>query len=295
VTLRIVAVTVNWNQALLTSNAAGSVRGEVDAVVIVDNGSTEEERETIQRLGSRCHGVVVVQSPTNLRYAAGANLGIAKALEREPDAVLIMNNDVVAEEGATTRLVDRLAQAPDAGIVAPLVADASGREVLHSHCFLDERTGRPSWREHGVPIAEIDTEPRETDWVSGEAFLVRAAVLRQLGAFDERYVAYFEDADLSMRLRRAGWRLEVVPAAVFRHAVGASGAAARGVFYRTRNQTLFLRWALGRSRLSASLRGGYAAAAIALPLIARCRLLRALGAATGWAVGAARVMTERSS
>jgi GT2 family glycosyltransferase len=287
-------VTVNWNQALLTSKAAGSVRGEVDAVVIVDNGSTDTERDAIRRLRSLGDDLIIVESPSNRRYAAGANLGIAKALEQEPDAVLIMNNDVVAELGATTRLADRLAEAPEAGIVAPLVADTSGSEVLHSHCFLDERTGRPSWRENGVPIAEIDTEPRETDWVSGEAFLVRADVLRQLGAFDERYVAYFEDADLSVRLRRAGWRLEVVPAAVFKHAVGASGAAVRGVFYRTRNQTLFLRWTLGRSRLSASLLGGYAAAALAIRLVARCRLLRAFGAATGWAVGAARVLTERS-
>jgi N-acetylglucosaminyl-diphospho-decaprenol L-rhamnosyltransferase len=292
--VKVVAVTVNWNQAQLTSTAALSVRGEVDAVVIVDNGSSEDQRHAIRRLASLGDDVIVVESASNLRYAAGANLGIATALEREPEAVLIMNNDVEADAGAVRRLARRLAEAPDTAIVAPLIADTSGRKVLHSHCFLDERTGRPSWREHGAAVAEVDTEPRETDWVSGEAFLLRADVLRQLGGFDERYVAYFEDADLSMRLRRAGWRLEVVPAAVFKHAYGASGAAARGVFYRTRNQTLFLRWALGRSRLSSSLLGGYAAAAIVLPLVARCRLLRASGAAMGWAVGAARVMTERS-
>ena len=59
----------------------------------------------------------------------------------------------------------------------------------------------------------------QTGYVSGEAFLARADVLRACCGFDERYVSYFEDTDLSVRARRAGWDLEVIPRAVFRHAV----------------------------------------------------------------------------
>lgn len=268
-----------------------SVRGSVAAVVVVDNGSSVEECAKLAELEHLGSEVTLVWLPSNVGYAAGANRGIERALDVGADGVLVMNNDVEAEPGAVGALAARLAADTSVGIVMPAVADESGERVLHTACGLDSRTGEPSWIDHGIAVEEIDPSSRDTAYVSGEAFLARAEVLRA-HRFDERYVSYFEDADLSVRARRAGWGLEVVPGAVFRHAVGGSGAAVRGIFFRARNQTLFLHWALGRSRLRSVVLGGYAAGGLASRHAVRGRPVAAAAAVAGWVAAVARVVVS---
>jgi GT2 family glycosyltransferase len=292
--VNVVAVTVNWNRADLTRKAVLSVRDSVAAVVVVDNGSSAEECAKLSDLAHLGSDVVFVWMPSNVGYAAGANRGIECALELKADGVLLMNNDVEAEGGAVEKIVARLVANQSLGIVMPAVVDTSGATVLHTACGLDARTGRASWIDYGVLVERIDRSPRETGYVSGEAFLARAELLRACEGFDERYISYFEDADLSVRARRAGWRLEVVPDAVFRHAVGGSGAAARGIFLRARNQTLFLHWALRRGRVRSIILGSRAVGETALRHAVHGRPLLALGAAAGWAAGSLRVLTDRA-
>jgi GT2 family glycosyltransferase len=112
------------------------------------------------------------------------------------------------------------------------------------------RTAKARWEDHGCRVEHIGLLPRPTGYASGEAFLIRAAAVRSTGVFDETFFSYYEDAELSMRLRRDGWGIDVVPSAVVDHIVGASGSSVRGAFYRGRNGVLFLRRA-GRSRVSA--------------------------------------------
>jgi GT2 family glycosyltransferase len=288
--MKVVAITVNWNQPELTAIAVTSVLECVDHVIVVDNGSSPAERETLSGL-EQLPTVELLWLSENLRYAGGVNRGFERALALCADAVLVMNNDARAEPGAVARLVDRLEQDPRIGIVMPAVVDIEGETILHTACTLNRRSGRVKWIDYGRPPGEIDPTPRPTDWASGEAFLVRTAVLRAHGGFDERYEAYLEDIDFSVRVGR-DWRLEVVPAAVFRHVLGASGDAARGIFLRTRNQTLLLRLTLGRGRAASSLLGGRSALTMTARLVRRGRLAAALAALGGWLAASGRVFAR---
>lgn len=68
-------------------------------------------------------------------------------------------------------------------------------------------------------------EPVEVDAWSGAAVLLRAEHLRQVGRFDERLFLYYEDVELSLRARRAGWHHAPVPQAVARHVHSATVVA----------------------------------------------------------------------
>jgi hypothetical protein len=57
------------------------------------------------------------------------------------------------------------------------------------------------WR---VP-AEPPTQTGPVDWVSGASVLLRAAMLRDVGMFDENFFLYYEETDLCLRAARAGW------------------------------------------------------------------------------------------
>ena len=65
-------------------------------------------------------------------------------------------------------------------------------------------------------------EPYDVDWINGCCVLVSADFWRSVGHFDERLTFYYEDHDLCLRARAAGWRLIHVPQASARHRVAAS-------------------------------------------------------------------------
>ncbi len=248
--MRVAAIILNWNRAELTQAAAISVMDQVDEVILVDNASGADDVGQLARFAEQ-HSLTLTQHSHNLGYAAGNNPAIASAVSEGFDGILVMNNDAVAEPGAVAALVKRLEENPLVGAVQPLVLDLSGRFALHTHCAMDLDRGDPTWVGYGVPREQVSKEPRESGYISGEAFLARAELFTSVGQFDERYEMYFEDSDWSVRARRAGWLLEAVPTAVFRHEWGTSVSSPQRVFRFARARVLFYRLALGKTRRSA--------------------------------------------
>lgn len=95
---------------------------------------------------------------------------------------------------------------------------------------------------YGLPEDDpgIARDPQMVDGFCGGAALLNAEALEEVGLFDPRYFAYYEDTDLSWRLRRAGWGIVTAPGAVVHHAFGASfgGGSRLHVFLDRRNWLL---------------------------------------------------------
>jgi GT2 family glycosyltransferase len=98
----------------------------------------------------------------------------------------------------------------------------------------------------------------ERIWLFGAALLMRRAMVEAVGLYDERFFAYWEDVDYSLRCVQTGYRNIVVPAAEVRHAAGTlkidpSSKPVRYYYYMTRNELLFSRkhfgWWAGRRPL----------------------------------------------
>ena len=58
----------------------------------------------------------------------------------------------------------------------------------------------------------------DVDWIAGVCLLVRSSAFAAVGGFDERFYLYLEDADLSLRLQLAGWRVKQIEDAAVIHA-----------------------------------------------------------------------------
>ena len=95
-------------------------------------------------------------------------------------------------------------------------------------------SGIPVQARRRSDIAGLDS-PREVDYATGCAMLIRPAVVRSVGSFDARLFAYCEDLDFSLRARNAGFSVLVVPRARVRHAVADSDRRSRSIYYSTRN------------------------------------------------------------
>ena len=91
----------------------------------------------------------------------------------------------------------------------------------------------------------------------GASLLIRAAALKDVGAFDERFFAYYEDVDLSWRARLRGWRIVYAPGAVVRHAHRGTTAEWSGafVYYTERNRLMLLVKLAPADRVLAQLSG----------------------------------------
>jgi GT2 family glycosyltransferase len=211
------AVIVNRDggEALLSALASLEAQEGIPvSIVVVDNGSRPGERERIAR---RFPGARVIAFSRNLGFAGASNEGIART--RSP-YLLLLNNDAVLSPDYVARLAARLSRDPRLAAVQGLVLTADGSRV---------DTAGIVWTARGeaVPVlAGLDPssapgEAFEVPGISATAALYRRQALEAIGnagaVFDQSFFAYYEDADLSLRLLRAGWRFLCEPAARARH------------------------------------------------------------------------------
>ena len=263
-------VIVNWRQAELTIRAASSIReqlGDGDRLVVVDNASGDGSTERLRR-----EGLTVVESSENRGFGAGVNLG---ALGMEEEVLVLLNNDAVAEAGFLEALLAALSDPPSA--VAPAAATArillagrwtpaapgrpdalvsprtgrwtrlddqaaargEGEVLVNSTGNLVDASGNGYDRDWLVP-AEREHSPSEVFGLCGGACAIRREAWQALGGFREDLFMYYEDTDLSWRLRERGWRVLYVREAVARHDHASSSGTESPMFIRVnaRNRIL---------------------------------------------------------
>jgi GT2 family glycosyltransferase len=183
-------------------------------VIVVDNGSTDDSVGLVRR---RFPAVRLLTFPENRGFAAAMNAGIAEATA---GLVAFLNNDAVPESAWLEELAGCVERHPAAAAATSklLLADEPGR--LDGAGDGLTRSFLPYARGHGQPDDGRFADEIEVFGASGAAALWRGPVLRELGGFDERFFAYYEDVDLSFRARLRGYEIWYAPSAVVRHARG---------------------------------------------------------------------------
>lgn len=170
-------------------------------VVLVDNNSNDGSFEMARTGYSRA---VFIKNEENLGYSAGNNVGIKYALERMADFVLLLNNDTEVRSNFLENLVEAAGKNEKIGIMSPLIFDGYGGKVWFSG-------GKIDWLKmktvHDTEIKAGDNF--ETDFISGCAMLVKKEVFGKIGLLDEDFFLYWEDADFSLRAKRAGFSMGV--------------------------------------------------------------------------------------
>ena len=129
----------------------------------------------------------------------------------------VLNPDIRLDADPFPALIEALAQ-EKVGVVAPKVVNSEGEIEDNARRFptlsVVLRKALSGEQHHDYEIAD---QPLHPDWVAGMFMLLRSAVFRQAGGFDERYFLYYEDVDLCLRLRRFGYGALLEPRAQARH------------------------------------------------------------------------------
>jgi len=182
------------------------------------------------------------------------------------DFVLVLNNDTQCAPDLIDRLLEAAARNPRAGLLCPRIF------YMHEPARVWFDGARWNSRDlyFGFPgkdrlDAELAADDHETDYASGAALFVRAEVIRQTGAFDDRYFLVWEEADWCFRAREKGWLSVVVPSARLWHRVGASfgtEASPLRTYFSSRNRLV---WLFRHGTMAEQVRAFVAAAWSAVP------------------------------
>lgn len=252
VSISLAIVIVNWNSGQQLRECLASVPlaamalpvgHRIEKLVIVDNQSTDGSDVGLDAGGLPLQ---LIRNASNRGFAAACNQGAAAA--PSADLLLFLNPD--------TRLFADSLRIPLAamdeqdnrkvGIAGIQLVDDSGRvsrscsrfpaphQVVAQAFGLDRLI--PSVGQAMRDWAHDSS--RQVDQVIGAFFLVRGALFRQLGGFDERFFVYFEEVDFAYRARQLGWTSLYLSTASAYHKGGGTSEQVRAhrLFYALRSR-----------------------------------------------------------
>jgi GT2 family glycosyltransferase len=227
----VAAVVVTYNRRELLLEALGAVHAQTrppDWVIVVDNASADGTADAIAAAHPEVH---LVHSATNLGAVGGRNLGIRLAAERAPGAhILFLDDDALADERLAGELLAALEADPRAGIVTPKAYRTGSDRIIAGAGGMQVRLWRGYVAELGAGTRDEGQfdEPALRDACLGYAFLIRHEALAAVGGFDDAYNPYgWEEVDLSLRVREAGYHIRYVPTALAYHAGTVAGRGHR--------------------------------------------------------------------
>lgn len=202
-------VIVNYNGEKVIESCLRSVFASENIffdVIVVDNASQDKSIPHIKALFPKVHYIL---KESNTGFADGSNTGIRFALDHGADFVFLLNNDASIEKD-TLSLLLRYAQEDARGIFSPFIRSSqNSQKVWFSggkiHWFRMRATHHDSPQGISTPLP--------TEYLSGCALLIPKRAFFDVGLLDEDYFLYYEDVDWSLRARRAGYSLWVIPQA----------------------------------------------------------------------------------
>jgi len=198
----------------------------------------------------------VVDAGGNVGWTGGANLGARAARELGADHILFLNTDVeILDRCLVRRLLAVLDANPQVALVSPAIVlgdpdrpgcpDAAGQwrtwyqgASMSSTTWITRHPGitrpyRGSGRVRTVGVA------------SGCCLLARGDAFASIGGFDEDLFAYFDEADLCLRMAQAGWTSALLDVPLVAHHTPGRDLTAVSAYYFGRNP-----WLLARKHLS---------------------------------------------
>jgi GT2 family glycosyltransferase len=214
------AVIVAYDSAHALPECLAALEREGVPAIVVDNASADGSAAIAREAGAR-----VVGMRANEGFGRAMNAGVRAAAS---ELCLLVNPDLVLEQGAAAALVEAASLYPDAGLLAPRLVEPGGRFFFQRRSllapYLKNEKNRPC-----VPEGDCCAP-----FLSGAALLVRREQFLAMGGFDDRIFLFYEDDDLCRRVADAGLGLVHVHAAVARHGRGRSTAAKPGRILRAR-------------------------------------------------------------
>jgi GT2 family glycosyltransferase len=208
-------------------------------VIIVDNKSPHDDPVIIKQ---RFPNVILYTSHVNWGFAGGNNQGIMRA---RGEYVLLLNNDTIVDRGFLEPLVRKMESDHSIGAVSPKIRFYYDPEIIQYAGF--QPMNRYTVRNSAVGFREKDRGQHdrdyETAYAHGAAMMVPMRVIQEIGLMSYIFFLYYEEADWSYRIKKAGYRIWYVHNSLVFHkeSVSTGKLSVLKTYYLNRNRLVFMR------------------------------------------------------
>jgi hypothetical protein len=285
-TIPIWVILVSYNQIKDLKRVLGALSQQENpaaGIVLVDNGSLDG---TLEWVKNKHPEIKLIDSGENLGFAGANNLGAARAIELGAAWLLLLNTDTEPASGFLGAFWESVENHPGFGAYQPLIIYGDGETVWSAGGHLRSVSMLPELLRQGEKASGGSGELREIDYVVGCAFLTTAAVWRATGGLWADLFMYYEDSELSLRIRSLGYELACVPDATLIHHTPQDDAEKftrpYAIYYLTRNR-LYMVFYYGKRKILGLIIAAFADALKALAFVVKRRDVgAALAVVNGW-------------
>jgi GT2 family glycosyltransferase len=238
----ICVVIPNWDGADMIESTLDSLKKQTLPcdIIVVDNGSKDASLDILHPLAESGE-IILIAHPKNLGFAGGMNAGFRYAIDHGYEAVAGLNNDAVADKNWLKYMFECLQSSPKIGTVTCKILSRDGKTMDSTGDWYSV-WGLPYPRGRDEPTSNKYDHQTDILGASGGASLFRCTTLQEIGLYDQDFFAYYEDIDLSLRTRLAGWQIRLEPRAFVLHATSSTSNRVHG--FTTKQTMKNLPWIL---------------------------------------------------
>ncbi len=208
---RVSIVSVTYNSAAVIDKCLASIPKGIK-VFVVDNASADETKKVIKENHSK---TLLIESKKNVGFGRANNLALEKI---KTEFALLLNPDTELQEDSIKKLLATADKYPDAAIIAPTLFHEDGRlqQSYKTSVFQREKCKAVYIKPEGDLCAEC---------LSGAVMLLRMSSFKEIGFFDPNIFLFYEDDDICLKVREAGYSLVITPDSQVKHLMGRSSPA----------------------------------------------------------------------
>lgn len=240
---RVSIIILNWNgweDTVKCLESLSQITYPNYEVIVVDNGSKGDDADI---LAEKYKGYIkLIRNKENLGFAEGNNVAIREVIkEGKSNYILTLNNDTTVEPNFLNELIKCAKRHPKVGSVQPKMLFSWNPDFIDAAGLIYSKNGL-GFNRGAYERADKYNKEEEILGCCAGACLYKVEALKDViiegEIFDKDFFAYYEDFDLALRLRWAGWKSWYCPKAIVYHKRGATGGVYSSftIYYGGRNK-----------------------------------------------------------
>jgi len=183
-------------------------------ILVVDNNSDDG---SVKLVRTKYPEVNVTALEENIGFGGACNLGVTLA---QGDLIAFLNPDTRVHKRWLKEIVRNILASPMLGACGSQVLFWDGERIQSLGGVYSRETGYALDLGFGARSSRIDSRSsRPVFHVCGASIVVRKSIFKLVQGFDEDYFMYFDDVDLSWRIRMRGFQVDIVPTSIVYHKI----------------------------------------------------------------------------
>ena len=217
---KIAVIIINWKKNDFTLNCIDSVLKSSYKnfkIILIDNESQNSFPDEI----NKSEKIQIIKNENNEGFSRANNQGIKYSIKNRFDYVLLLNNDTLIKNDLIYSLIQQ-SSTLNQKIIQPLILNYDGTKIWNAGGKINNFFGTFETLKKGKSFKNFKSDKNLTEWFTGCCVLIKSEIFNHVGYFDERFFAYYEDVDYSIRLKKMGYSIALMTNSYLQHYESAS-------------------------------------------------------------------------